>query len=66
MDDNQYPLISKQLLVFLREVYTTRRILEATNGCKTVEVAYGFIDGVENVIEKLEAIYKLQQGDLDG
>lgn len=66
MDMEDCPLVSSQLIEFLRKRFSTVNLINQTGNYADRSEALGVIQGMSNIIEYLETIYKLQQGDLDG
>lgn len=64
MDD--FPLVTARFMECLRKRFSTTNMLQDTKNFVDRSEALGVIKGMSDVVEYLEAVHILQQGDLDG
>lgn len=64
-DEMKVPYVSKELCEYLRKTYNLPTVLHNVNAECTGDEAVGYLVGVNEVIERLEAI-QVQQGEENG
>jgi hypothetical protein len=65
-DEMKIPYVSKELCVYLREVYSLPNVIHALEACNAVEnadMSMGFLAGINSIVERLEAIQAQQEED---
>ena len=62
-DEMKVPYVSKELCAYLRETYKLPTVLRNINAECTGDTTVGYLVGVNEVIERLEAIQVQQEED---
>lgn len=64
-DEMRIPYVSKEVCKYLRETYTLPVVLSQVITTKNADIAMGMMVGINEVVERLEAI-TVQQEENDG
>lgn len=64
-EEMKIPYVSKEVCQYLRDTYTLQAVLNFVHNTKNADIAMGIAYGINEIIERLEAI-QVQQEENDG
>lgn len=64
-EEMKIPYVSKEVCKYLRNTYTLQAVLNSVHNTKNADIAMGIAYGINEIIERLEAI-QVQQEENDG
>lgn len=64
-EEMKIPYVSKEVCQYLRDTYTLQAVLNLVHKTKNADIAMGIAYGINEIIERLEAI-QVQQEENDG
>ena len=64
-EEMKIPYVSKEVCKYLRDNYTLQAVLNFVHNTKNADIAMGIAYGINEIIERLEAI-QVQQEENDG
>ena len=64
-EEMKIPYVSKEVCKYLRDTYTLQAVLNHVHNVKNADIAMGIAYGINEIIERLEAI-QVQQEENDG
>ena len=64
-EEMKIPYVSKEVCQYLRDTYTLQAVLDLVHKTKNADIAMGIAYGINEIIERLEAI-QVQQEENDG